>query len=82
MAETKPAAIISGEPWWNFLYEYDFDGSTYSFSVCARSLREAEERMKKIAFARYVGQGDGQPVKIWRGGWMAPLIVWWRNATR
>ena len=77
----RPAMIIKGEPWWNWLFEYDFDGASYSFSVCARSEREAHERMKKIALARYVGQADGNPIPIYRA-WHVPLLVWWRNFTK
>ena len=75
----KPKFIIDGEPWWNFLYEYDFEGSTYAFDICARSAAEADARLKKIAFARYLGQGDGKPIPVSRGGFLVPIIVWWRN---
>lgn len=57
MSEPKPAMVIDGEPWWRFHFEYDFDGKTYAFDVLARSEREAHERMRKIALARYMGQG-------------------------
>lgn len=80
--ECKPAMVINGEPWWRFHFEYDFEGKTYAFDVPARSEAEAYARMKKIALARYVGQGDGQPIPFWRGGFLAPLIVWLRNATK
>ena len=80
--EPKPATIINGEPWWNWLYEYEFEGATYSFSVMARSQIEAHARMKKIALARYVGQADGNPVSLSRGGWLVPFVVWWRNWSR
>jgi len=76
----KPAAVINGEPWWDFLFSYDFEGKSYSFEVCARSEAEAHARMRKIALARYDGQMDGQPIPMWRGWWV-PLATWWRNAT-
>lgn len=79
MDSPKPVTIINGEPWWNFLYEYDFEGKTYGFDVCARSSDEADRRMKKIALARYVGQADGAPIPIGRGGFLVPLICWWKN---
>ena len=60
----KPAEIIDGSPWWHWLYEYDFEGGTYGFSVCARSRDEADARMKRIALARFVGQGAGNPVRL------------------
>lgn len=79
MMECKPAMVIDGEPWWPFHFEYDFDGKTYAFDVPARSEREAHDRMKKIALARYMGQGDGGPIPLSRGGFLVPLRVWWRN---
>lgn len=77
--EPKPAAIIKGEAWWNFIYGYDFEGSAYQFTVMARSAEEANARMKKIALARFVGQADGGPRPLMLSGWAVPLIVWWRN---
>lgn len=79
MSECQPKCIINGEPWWDFSYEYDFEGKTYGFEVCARSAAEADARMKKIALARYMGQVDGKPIPVWRGGFFVPVIVWWRN---
>jgi hypothetical protein len=77
--QPKPAMTINGEPWWHFHYEYDFEGKTYGFDVVARSADEADRRMKKIALARYLGQGHGGPISVWRGGFLAPLICWWKN---
>lgn len=81
MRECKPAMTINGEPWWHYHFEYDFDGATYAFDVPARSEAEAHARMKKIALARYLGQADGGPIPLSRGGWLVPIIAWWRNLT-
>jgi len=75
----KPACVVDGEPWWNFLYEYDWEGKTYCFEICARSQSEADARLKRLPLARYKGQADGNPIPMSRGGWLVPLIVWWRN---
>lgn len=75
----KPAFIVDGSPWWNYVFEYDFEGSTYVFSVPARSEREAFERMKKIALARHLGVMDGTPVPAFLGQWYVPFLVWCRN---
>ena len=80
MDSPKPAMWIGGEPWWHFYFSYDFEGNSYEFSVCARSEAEAHARMKKIALARFDGQGCGGPIPLFRGGFLIPLIVWWRNA--
>ena len=79
MDKPKPAMWIDGEPWWRFHFSYDFDGKSYGFHVPARSADEAHERMKKIALARYDGQDCGGPIPLLLGGFLVPLIVWWRN---
>jgi hypothetical protein len=75
----KPSCVIDGEPWWNFCFEYDWEGKTYGFDICARSQEEAEARLMRLPLARYVGQMDGKPIPITHGGFLVPLIVWWRN---
>jgi hypothetical protein len=79
MDGNKPAMVINGEPWWRYSYEYDFDGGTYAFDVVAKSEIEAHARMKKIALARFVGQMSGNPIPVSRGGFLVPIICWWRN---
>lgn len=79
MIEPKPYCVVDGKPHWNFLYEYDFDGDTYTFFVVATSRAEADARMKKIALARYVGQADGRPQSGPCVPIHAPLLVAWRN---
>ncbi len=63
-AEPTPVCVIDGEPWWNWMFEYDWDGATYTFSICARSEDEARERLKRLPLARYVGQADGEPRRL------------------
>jgi len=75
----KPACVIGGEPWWNWLYSYEFDGKRYEFPICARSRDEADARLKKIALARLDGQQCGVAIPLLRGGFLVPMIVWWRN---
>lgn len=82
MIEPKPACVIDGVPWWDYLFEYDHDGATVRFLVRATSESDANERLRKMSFARYMGQGDGVAVPLSRGGFLAPLIVWWRNLRR
>lgn len=81
MAEPKPACVIDGDQWWNFLYEYNWEGASYTFSICARSREEADARLKRLPLARYVGQADGNPIPAWRG-WTVPFVVWLRNKFR
>ena len=83
MREPKPVQIdADGTKWWRFLYEYDWEGAQYSFNICARSKEEADARLKRLPLARYSGQGDGHPIPFARGGFLVPLIVWWRNLRR
>lgn len=82
MSECKPAMVIDGEPWWHFHFSYTFEGKEYAFDIPARSAAEAKARLSKIALARYDGQGDGGPIHVGRGGFLVPLICWWRNLTK
>ena len=82
--EPKPACVIGGEPWWNFLYAYHWGGRTYEFSICARSKEEADARLKVLPLARYEGQADGNPipVNVFTGIYVRALVRWrnWRAA--
>jgi|JI10StandDraft_1071094.scaffolds.fasta_scaffold1825128_2 hypothetical protein len=78
----QPAPVhidADGTKWFDWLYEYDWNGDTFSFSICAPTREDADERLKRLPMARYVGQSDGGPVSLVGGGWLVPLIVWWRN---
>lgn len=69
------------EKFGEFLVEYSFGNATYAITIPARSWEEAEERIKRIgAFGRVVGS---DVTKMHASlGWLAMLLVWWRNATR
>ncbi len=83
MNECKPAMVIDGEPWWHFLYEYDWEGKTYGFEICARSEQEANARLKRLPLARYAGQADGGPIPVNAvTGFYVRSLVWWRNLWR
>lgn len=62
----------------NYLVEYSFDDGVYVFMLKARSLEEAEARIKRIgAFGRVAGSNATiMPASL---GWAAKLLVWWRN---
>ena len=78
--ESKPIQIVDGEPWWNFLYEYDWEGATYCIDICARSQEEAEARLKRLPLARYVGQCDGGPIPVNPvTNIYVRILTWWRN---
>lgn len=77
--ENKPATVINGVPWWNFIYVYDWDGKSYEFHICARSQEEADARLKRLPLARSIGPMCGNPMSLLGGGWTFPLIAWWRN---
>lgn len=82
--EPKPRCIIDGEPWWGFIYEYDWEGKTYGFTIVARSEEEAHARLKRLPLARYEGKQDGGDIPLGRmplwaaTSWLA-LVCWWRN---
>lgn len=77
-AAVKPKRI-DGEDWYDYLYEYDWDGGMYSFKICARSIDEAEARLRRLPLARFAGVvGDEIPVTT-TARVTTPLKVWWRN---
>lgn len=69
---------MDDEGFTTFLVEYSFGNSVYAITVPARSWAEAEERVKRIgAFGHVVGSDVVKlPASV---GWLAPLLVWWRN---
>jgi hypothetical protein len=42
--------------WNSYLFEYDHDGSSWSFEIPARNEQEARERVNELANARYLGE--------------------------
>lgn len=40
-----------------YLFEYRHDGSTWGIEIKARNESDAAERLKALAWARYVGEG-------------------------
>jgi hypothetical protein len=71
-----------GRPWHAYLYEYDWDGSTWGFDIVAPSKEEADARLKRLPLARYVGQRDGEPIPanfassvyVWAITWLRNLL--------
>jgi hypothetical protein len=77
--QPKPAMFIKGEPWWKFTFTYRFEGKEYAFDIPARSAEEAKARLGQISLARFEGQVDGDEIPFSSGGFLVPLICWWRN---
>jgi hypothetical protein len=76
----RPKCVIRGEPWWDFGYEYEWEGRTYCFHICARSREEADARLKRLPLARFYGQIDGGPIPALPGAKLyVRLVVWLRN---
>lgn len=60
-----------------YLFEYDHDGSRWSFEIKATSVEDAEARVQRLPWARYVGELQGiLPAPL---GFVARLLCWWRN---
>lgn len=61
--------------------EYPFDNRRWGLTIHARSWEEAEERLRRIgAFGRVIGSDvTAFPASM---GWLAKLLVWWRNLRR
>lgn len=65
MTEPTPVQIdADGTRWWRFLFEYDWRGERYSFDIIATSRDDAEERLRRLPLARYVGQVSGNPITV------------------
>lgn len=78
--EPRPVRVDDdGTKWWRWMFEYDWQGATYTFDIVATSREDAEDRLRRMPLARYVGQMDGEPTPAWRGWLSVPLAVWWRN---
>jgi hypothetical protein len=72
------------ERWPTWLFEYDYDGATYSFSIPARTADEARDRVKKLAlYARFNGELIATIPVPERAApamsWIARAWCWWRN---
>jgi hypothetical protein len=62
-----------------YLCQYQFEGKQWLIDIHARSWDEAEARLKTVRNGKVIGEIDGEvPVSI---GWLAKLIVWWKNHT-
>ena len=65
------------EGWNTYMFDYYHDGSWWSIDICARSIEDARERLNKLPQAKLAGEVYlTLPVEL---GWLAKLIVWWRN---
>ena len=80
-SEPKPMIVDKkGRKWWGFLYEYNWEGATYGFDICARSKDEADARLKRLPLARYAGQRDGNPIPANPATSIyVRALVWFRN---
>lgn len=87
LSDVKPACVIDGVPWYDFLFEYDWEGKTYGFDICARSEEEAKDRLKRLPLARFLGPGECGRVPVgvfsrwWQSYWLT-LVCRWRNLGR
>ena len=84
LTDVRPACTIDGEPWYDFLFEYDWDGAAYGFEICARSEEEARARLRFLPLARYMGPGERIDLpavpfaRMWAPWWLT-LKCTWRN---
>lgn len=60
-----------------YLFEYDHNGSTWVLEIKAPSLEDAEARVQRLPWARYVGELKMTvPVQM---EWLVRLICWFKN---
>jgi len=68
--------------WPTHLFEYRYEGATWTIELPARSEADAKQRVEQLQSARYLGVLQMKiPVEL---GIFARLICWWQNqrATR
>lgn len=62
-----------------FLYQYHYNGGTYVFHIPADTRKEADERLKLISGAAFLGD-QAVEIRAFPGvGLWVRLVVWWKN---
>jgi len=67
----------TNERWNSYLFDYGYDGESWSLEIPARSEQEARERLDEIANARYLGEIKMTLPRHF--GLLARLVCWIRN---
>lgn len=69
-----------------YLFEYEYEGHHYCFTLPAQSHEEAEARFAQLVHARYLGQVEAEisvpTVASAPVGLLVRLITWTKNALR
>jgi hypothetical protein len=66
-----------GEKWETHLFEYNHDGATWSIEIKAPSQQDAQERLNKLLYAKYLGVLQMKlPVEL---GIFARFLCWLHN---
>ena len=66
-----------GEKWETHLFEYNHDGATWSVEIKALSQEDAQERLNKLLYAKYIGVLQMKfPVEL---GIFTRLLCWLQN---
>jgi hypothetical protein len=69
--------VKTNERWNSYLFDYGYDGESWSFEIPARTEQEAKERVQQLTNARYLGE-----IKLTlpgQLGLLARLVCWVRN---
>ena len=61
-SELEPAAVIDGEAWYDFLFDYRYDGATWGTEIRARTWEEAEARLHRMSSGSILGVRQGKPI--------------------
>jgi hypothetical protein len=63
-----------------YLFEYDHDGARWGFEIVASSIEDAEARVQRLPWARYVGELKATiPAPF---GIVARVLCWFHNLMR
>lgn len=68
------------EKWPTHLFEYHYEGSTWTIEIPAKSEQDAKERITQLQNANYLGVLQMKlPVEL---GVFARVVCWWQNLMR
>lgn len=67
------------KPYKTYLFEYFHEGATWSIEIPAASLEDAQARIRKLPWAKPVGELVAKVPAGYGLGWIARAVCWLRN---
>ena len=54
-SDLRPVTVVDGEPWYDFIVTYAYEGSNWDMDICARTREEAEDRLRALGYGKVLG---------------------------